>query len=95
MNGTEDPRPIVEVEELRKEYSGKNGTVTAADGVSFSIKQGEIVGLLGPNGAGKTHKVNTRTHRAGRRDDPRQRDEPAGILGRTISAYQCCPRRRA
>ncbi|MEJ1973305.1 MAG: ATP-binding cassette domain-containing protein [Lacunisphaera sp.] len=26
----------------------------AADGVSFSIKEGEFVGFLGPNGAGKT-----------------------------------------
>src|SRR6266566_7658771 len=28
--------------------------VRAADGVSFSIEEGEFVGFLGPNGAGKT-----------------------------------------
>lgn len=43
-------RPIVEVKGLTKKF----GDFTAVDGVSFEIKQGEILGLLGPNGAGKT-----------------------------------------
>jgi len=30
------------------------GDFTAADNISFSVKQGEIFGLLGPNGAGKS-----------------------------------------
>jgi len=34
----------------RREYE----EVRAADGVSFSIEEGEFVGFLGPNGAGKT-----------------------------------------
>jgi len=35
---------------LVKHYSGR----AVVDGISISLKQGEIVGLLGPNGAGKT-----------------------------------------
>ncbi len=41
---------ILKVESLRKNY----GSLTAVDGISFSVQPGECFGLLGPNGAGKT-----------------------------------------
>jgi ABC-2 type transport system ATP-binding protein len=44
---------MIEVSNLTKNY----GAVQALRGVSFSLKEGEIVGLLGPNGAGKTTTI--------------------------------------
>lgn len=41
---------MLDVEGLSKRF----GAITALDGVSFAIAEGEVVGLLGENGAGKT-----------------------------------------
>jgi ABC-2 type transport system ATP-binding protein len=45
---------IVVVDNLHKTY-GKN--VIAVDGISFTVKKGEIFGFLGPNGAGKSTTI--------------------------------------
>jgi|UniRef100_UPI00404A87D9 ABC-2 type transport system ATP-binding protein len=42
--------PAIEVTQLVKSYAG----VTAVNGISFTLKRGEILGFLGPNGAGKS-----------------------------------------
>lgn len=48
--------PIVEAKELHKQYNPPEG-VTAVQGISFAIRQGEIFSLLGPNGAGKSTTI--------------------------------------
>jgi len=41
---------MIEVSDISKRY----GSVSALDGVSFSVEHGKALGFLGPNGAGKT-----------------------------------------
>ena len=41
-----------------KDLSIRFGGITALDGVSFSVQQGEILSIIGPNGAGKTSVFN-------------------------------------
>jgi ABC-2 type transport system ATP-binding protein len=49
---------LIEVRDLRKVYhTSMRKTLTALDGVDFTVRPGELFGLLGPNGAGKTTTV--------------------------------------
>ena len=54
----------IEVRDLHRIFRATIGTirrrtkeVTAVDGISFDVQEGELFGLLGPNGAGKTTTV--------------------------------------
>ena len=45
---------LIEVRKLVTEFSGKNGTVTAVDGVSFEVGKGKVLGIVGESGCGKS-----------------------------------------
>jgi len=46
-------KAVVEVYRITKTF----GNVKAVNGVSFSVRRGEVFGILGPNGAGKTTTI--------------------------------------
>ncbi len=48
---------MIEVQNLSKYY----GSYCAVNGISFGVREGEIVGFLGPNGAGKTTTIRVLT----------------------------------
>ncbi len=45
---------LLVVEELRAGFETADGFVRAVDGVSFSLRKGEVLGLVGESGCGKT-----------------------------------------
>jgi ABC-2 type transport system ATP-binding protein len=52
-----EQKPVIVAQGLRKSF----GKVQALQGLSLTVRRGEIVVLLGPNGAGKTTLVRTLT----------------------------------
>ena len=47
-------KAILEVRDLKAYYRTPFGTVRAVDGVSFELKEGEILGVIGESGCGKS-----------------------------------------
>ena len=46
--------PLLEVDELRTEFSNEDGIVRAVNGVTFSLREAETLGLVGESGCGKS-----------------------------------------
>lgn len=56
-NKTVMSRPIIEAKDVLKRF----GDITAVDGISFAVSEGEIFAFLGPNGAGKSTTISMLT----------------------------------
>jgi oligopeptide/dipeptide ABC transporter ATP-binding protein len=54
MSPSESAAPLLVADHLRLTYRTPAGPITAVDGVSFAVDQGEILCLVGESGCGKT-----------------------------------------
>ena len=48
---------LLDVQDLKTYFHTEYGLVKAADGVSFQVNQGEIIGLVGESGCGKSVSI--------------------------------------
>lgn len=46
--------PLLEIKSLKTHFHTERGKVTAVNGVSFTMEQGEIIGIVGESGCGKS-----------------------------------------
>ena len=46
--------PILSIRDLKVDFSTRHGRVTALNGVSFDLNEGETLGLVGESGCGKS-----------------------------------------
>ncbi|MBS0340820.1 MAG: ABC transporter ATP-binding protein [Proteobacteria bacterium] len=50
----EQIKPVLELRELRTHFFTRDGVLPVVDGVSFSLKPGQVLGLVGESGSGKS-----------------------------------------
>ncbi|WP_295119150.1 ABC transporter ATP-binding protein [uncultured Chitinophaga sp.] len=48
------PTPLTVINNLRVDFTGESGTVTAVNSISLTVNKGEILGIVGESGSGKS-----------------------------------------
>lgn len=48
---------LLDVKDLRVEFTTQDGNVTAVNDLNFSLQQGETLGIVGESGSGKSQTV--------------------------------------
>ena len=48
------PRKVLEVEDIRTRFHTRDGAVHAVNGISFELREGELLGVVGESGSGKS-----------------------------------------
>ncbi|MDA4112685.1 MAG: ABC transporter ATP-binding protein [Thaumarchaeota archaeon] len=88
---------MIETENLTKKF----GEITAVEGLTLRVEEGEVFGFLGPNGAGKTTTVRMLTclisktsgeatigdHEIGRSSDQQKIRKIIGLLPESVGLY--------
>jgi oligopeptide transport system ATP-binding protein len=57
INVVNDKPIVLDVQNLRTEFATEDGTVKAVNGISYTVREGEVLGIVGESGCGKSVSV--------------------------------------